>query len=163
MIGLGLRLGNDVRHAGGARALGVGDQHVGHHGQQRDRGEVLDGVVVQVLVQRGVDRHAIGHDQDGVAVRLGARHAGRADVAARARAVLHDEGCVELLAHGLAQGAGDAVHGAAGREGHDPFDRTVGIAVRQRGGRAAQHRERQEGAGKGFEYMAHAHGCLRGA
>ncbi|MPM43662.1 hypothetical protein SDC9_90339 [bioreactor metagenome] len=109
------------------RALGgVHHQHVGHHGQQADGREVLHRVIAQLGVQRLVGGHADGGDHDGVAVARLLGHIVRTDVAARAGAVFHHHGLAQHAARLVAQRAGDHVHGASGRERHNPLDRLGG-------------------------------------
>jgi hypothetical protein len=75
---------------------GADKQHVGQHGHQGHRLEVLDRVVGQVLVQAGVDGvGADGAAEQRVAVGLGLGHVGGAHGAGRAGLVVDDERLAE--------------------------------------------------------------------
>ena len=90
---------------------------------QADRLEILHGVVGQLGIEERIDR--VGRDrsdQEGVAVRRGLRDRAGAEIAARARAVLHDERLAEILLHVLREQPPEQVGGAAGRERHDEID-----------------------------------------
>src|SRR3546814_17697661 len=67
------------------------------------------------LFEQGlVDGLRVGHDQQGVAVGLGARHRGRADDRAGSRLVLDHDRLAELLLQLLAQIAGIDIRGTTG-------------------------------------------------
>jgi hypothetical protein len=95
--------------------------------------EVPHHVERQRAVDGGADRLAVGVLQDGVAVgrRLGDR-VGR-DIAAGARAVLHDHRLTEHLGHFRADHARHRVDGAAGHEGDDDADRLARIGLGKSG------------------------------
>src|SRR5690606_214050 len=122
-----------------------------HHGDARQRLEIVDGIDLQLAVQVGVDgvRADRAHEQR-VAVGLGAGGHLHADVAAGAVAVLDDDAFTELAAQVLADDSGQDVGGAAGGEGHDDGDRLGGevLGHGRRGGQGADTGE-GDGAGKG--------------
>ncbi|KAG1251623.1 hypothetical protein G6F65_018270 [Rhizopus arrhizus] len=94
-VRIGLARGHHVLH-GLVRLVRPHQQHVRNAAQQDDRREILGRVVVDARQQRRVDR--MGGDraqQQGIAVRLGARHGVGAQHATRAALVFHQ--------HGLAQ------------------------------------------------------------
>ncbi|MNS48014.1 hypothetical protein D3C72_805710 [compost metagenome] len=141
-----LRVDDQVRQRLDVVLLGefiVHHQHVRHRRHDRHRREILDRVVRQVGEQPGVDgvRGHRAHDQRvAVGRRLG--HQIGADIAARARPVLHDHGLAERTAHLFGQHAGHGVQRAAGRVRHDKADRLGReISGLRQGGRA----ERQGG------------------
>ncbi|MPM72548.1 hypothetical protein SDC9_119524 [bioreactor metagenome] len=72
---------------------------------------------------------AHGAHEQRVAVRRSACGHGAANVAARARAVVHHHGLTELLRQILRDHARQNVGGAARRERHDDGDRLAGIVV----------------------------------
>ncbi|MPM72283.1 hypothetical protein SDC9_119256 [bioreactor metagenome] len=160
----GLCRGHHVGHALDLGLGGVGDQDVGHHGQHAHGREVLDRVIAELAVQRLVGGHADGGNHQRVAVGRGLGHEVGADVAARAGAVLDDEGLAQRARGLLAQGAGDGIHGAARREGHDPANglaRPVGLGRLGMGGggQGAQAEDGWQG-GEGAEKAALHGGCL---
>jgi hypothetical protein len=128
---------------------GMADQHEGDGGQHADRFEVLQRIEGHLGIQAAVGRQRAGRAYaQGVAVgrRLGDDR--QADVAARARAVVHHHLLAELLVEPRDQHAHDRVGTAAGREGHHHADRLfreVGrrTSLRQGGGRGS-HRQRQD-------------------
>ena len=106
-------------------------QHEGHRRGQRDRREVLAGIVGQLLVERGVGGQRAGrrHEQR-VAVGRRLRRRGRRDHGAAAGAVLDDDRLAEpLLELRLELRARQDVHGAAGAERQDQRDRPGWIVV----------------------------------
>ena len=122
LAGVGLGHADEILHVVNALGLGlvgVHHHHVGHGGHQGDGHKVLDGVVGQLGVQRAVDAvgaHGAHQQRVAVAGRLG-HHLGT-HVAARARAVVHDELLPERLGQLGRHGAGQDVGGATGRKGH---------------------------------------------
>ena len=112
--------------------------------QARDRLEVGQQIVVQVLVDHAVgDMGADMADADRVAVGRRAHRLADGDRAGRARGVVDDELLAELLGHALADDARHQVGRPAGGKRHDHGDRLAGIGVRQR---AAGDETRRQGA-----------------
>ncbi len=164
---MGLGVADEVLHARDAlraRLLGIDFHHVRHRGHQRDRHEVLDGVVGQLAVERAVDAvgaHGAHEQRVAVGWRLGDDL--RADVAARARAVVHHE----LLTEGAAQfgrdGPREDVGGAAGGEGHDDAHGLGRPRVGARGGLPGRERgAREQRAAQGDGAAAEHGGFLEG-
>ncbi len=129
----------------------IGDQHRGHVREQRDRNEVLVGVVGQLAVekwihhQRAVDRH-----QERVAVRVGLGDDLRADDRVGARPVVDDDRLAEFVGELLADEAGEEIRRPARRERDDQADRArrIGLGSGRLGcGRKAgqQHDDDQQG------------------
>ncbi|MNT35559.1 hypothetical protein D3C72_1715910 [compost metagenome] len=118
--------------------LGAGQQHQGadaHHADTREAVRIVRQVLVQIAVR---DECGVGGHQDGVAVRLLARHIGRANGRAGARLVFHDHGLAQGLGHAFSQDAGQHIGGATGREGRDDLDGSgrIGLGLRAQRGRA---------------------------
>ena len=107
--------------------IGTHHEHVRRVHQLRDRREVLDRIVGQVVEQRGVHRDRGRGHQQRVAVRLGARGLSHADVAGRAAAIFDDDALPERLRHEGRKDAADDVGRSARRERHDHRDRPVRI------------------------------------
>lgn len=76
--------------------LGIDDQHVRRGTDQRDRRDILDGVVFRRVEQRRRDERRRRGDAEGVTIRVGLRDLARADLAAGARTV-HDNHCLVQL------------------------------------------------------------------
>src|SRR2546429_2540004 len=110
------------------------DQHLRRAGEKRDRREVLVWVVRQRLVEMLVRRdRAIDADEQRVAVGWRVGHGLRADVAAGAGAVLHDERLAKRCLQLRAEQAPDDIRRRARWERHDELDRVRGIWLRRRG------------------------------
>ncbi len=109
-------------------------QHERHVRDQRDRHEVLDRIVGQLLVERGVDgQQAARRHQQRVAVgrALGDRIGG--DHGPAAGAVLDHERLAETVGEMLAEPAREDIGAAARRVRHDDGDLARGILLRRRG------------------------------
>ena len=103
-----------------AGTVGIDHQDVGLRADQADRDEILLGVVVQLLVERGVGgEDAVVAHQQRVAVGRRARDLLGGDVAAGAGPVLDDERLVQDFVEPLADDARQHVARAAGREGDE--------------------------------------------
>ena len=115
-----------------------------HH--QRDRREVLDRVVGQVVahVRRDADRAERGEEQRG-AVGLRLRHVVGADRAVGAGLVLDDDGLAEDVLDLVGDQAADEIGRAAGREGDHDVDRLVGKVLRLHGGRGRGEQQQSRG------------------
>ncbi|MCY1250445.1 hypothetical protein D9M72_640900 [compost metagenome] len=81
-----------------------------------------------------------GSHQDRVAVRIGARDIGRAEIAAGAGDVLDDHLLAEVFRHFLRDDAGDHVGRPAGGEGNDQCYRSVREALGEGRGAKGQRR-----------------------
>ena len=131
------RLGerDQLRHrVGGHR--GIDHQDVGLGADQADRDEILLGVVVQLLVERGVGgEDAVVAHQQRVAVGSGTGDLLGGDVAAGAGPVLDDEGLVQDVLKPPADDARQHVARPARREGDQQRDRPVRIGALLRVGR----------------------------
>ena len=105
----------------------------GHARDERDRHEVLHGIVGKVLVEARVDRvRADGAAHDRVAVGRGLGDLGGTEPAARARLVLDDHGLAERDAQLLGDGAAHDVRAAACGERNDVADRLRRPRLRRR-------------------------------
>ncbi|MNI66740.1 hypothetical protein D3C73_1223310 [compost metagenome] len=114
----------------------VHDQGRGDDGKARDRFEVA-GRVTRGFIQPVVGGlRAVGAIGQRVAVRIGARRDGRADVATRAGAVFHDDGLAQFARQGLGHEPRQRVATATRRERHHERDRVGGPGglLRQDGG-----------------------------
>jgi len=108
---------------------GVDGDHVGRHGDNGDRREVLDGIVGHLGEQARVDKKACAHGDQRVAIpRRRSDHA-RRDIAARARLVHHVELLAETGRQLVGHDAGDGVSRPAGREAHHHLHRLVGVGL----------------------------------
>ncbi|MNT28644.1 hypothetical protein D3C72_1643470 [compost metagenome] len=129
--GVGLQVLDQVRHRADAVLVGEGRiqfQDVRHGNHQRDRHEVLDRVVGQLGVHGLIDGvRADRAHQQGVAIGRGARGFRRADVAARARLVIHHHRLVPRLAQFGGHDARGDVCCAAGGKGHDDLHVAFGV------------------------------------
>ncbi|KAG0920097.1 hypothetical protein G6F32_015771 [Rhizopus arrhizus] len=109
-------------------------QRGGDDGKARDRLEVA-GRIAGRLVEPMVDGlRAVGAIGQRIAVRLGPRSDGRADIAARAGAVFDDEGLAQRFGQVLGQIAAGHVGALPGLVGDDDPHRFGRIFVRRRGG-----------------------------
>src|SRR5262249_5128208 len=114
------------------------DQHVGRGYGERDRREVAQRLIAQVLEQGRVDReHAYRAYQYRVAVRVGLGDELGGDRAIRARPVLDHGLLVEKFLELRADRAPDDIRRSPGHEGDHDLDRLAGILRRagQRGER----------------------------
>ena len=124
------------------------DEYVGEEADQRDRGKVVDRIVVDRGEEIAVDGKTRGGDVHGVAVGGGAGDVFRGDVAAGARLVLHHHLLAPHFRQPRADDAADRVDAASGRERHDQLDETGGPSLRRRSlrdGSAASQRGRERG------------------
>jgi hypothetical protein len=135
----GLRCGDQAGHRIGLHQPGVGEQHGGEADGQRDRRKVGRGIEGQVFVKRRIDR-ICGHvaEQQGVAVRLGARDIVGAEIARAARLVLDHYRLADQLRHLRPDQSREEVGAAAGRPRHDQLDLPFRVGPR----RGRPHRER---------------------
>ena len=104
-----------------------------HHrllGEQRDRGEIVDGVVAPLLVDRlviGVGSGAT--QQQRIAIGRGVDDTGHPDDAASAGRILDDQRLAQQLAHPRRKNAAHDVERAARGIGDDHDDRPRGIGL----------------------------------
>ncbi|KAG1248863.1 hypothetical protein G6F68_013621 [Rhizopus microsporus] len=116
-------------------------QRGGDDGKARDRLEVA-GRIAGRLVEPMVDGlRAVGAIGQRIAVRLGPRSDGRADIAARARPVFHDDGLAQFARQRFGHQAGQRVAAASCGKGHDQRDGVRGPVglLRQRGACCQRH------------------------
>jgi hypothetical protein len=123
----------------------------GRRDEGRDRREVAHGIETLIGVERGVDPvRAVRAEEERVAVRRAPRDGEGAEVAARARPVVHDAGLPRLPRDGLREDAAEDVGGGArakgttrrmGRFGHAPCARAGTTATGSSG--AARRRGRR--------------------
>jgi hypothetical protein len=136
-------------------------QHEGQRGELRDRREVVDRIIGQLLQGRR-DRKADRVDEEGVAVRRRLRDDLGADRAAPARAIVDNHGLAPTLAETLRHQPGDVVGGAAGDERNHELDRLSRIVLRR--ARRARGQTPGENAGEACEQADHpsspASGCI---
>ena len=118
LVDPGAQFAEVIGFQGGA----ANDGH-GHIVDDAQELKVVEHVERQLAVQRRHGGHADVIEQQGVAVGWGTRHLGGANGAACAGNVFNHYGsAAQRLAHGFCQIAGDAVGGAACREGHHDRD-----------------------------------------
>ena len=106
------------------------DRHRRHR-HERDRGEILHGVVGQLLIEGRVD--GVGADrrhQQRLAVRRGLGDGVGAERAARPAAVVDQHGALQFVGQHLRQGPRDDVGRPAGRERNDQADLLAGEGLR---------------------------------
>ena len=94
-----------------------------------DGHQVLHRVEGERVQVRARDQR-VGRGEDRVSVSRQLGNQVGADIAARAGAVLHQEGLAKVLRQPFAQDAGDKVERAAGREGDDDTHRLGGPGLR---------------------------------
>ena len=133
------------------RQVRVGDQHQREAAGERDRDQVLDRIVWQVLIDEGVDRGRRDRLEDqrvAVGPRAGDRVGG--DGAAGAALVLHHHLLAELVAELLGGEPRHHVDAASRRQRNDELDRPVGPGFlrRKRAARRDDQRKRPETARK---------------
>ena len=117
-LGISNHLGQGIK-----RGIGLGNDGELQIGHQSNGLDVLDRVVGQGFVQRGIDREGRVDHADGVAVRAGLGHIVHANDRACASFVVNDHGLPPDLLQLHADQAPQSVGGTAGRERHDHFDR----------------------------------------
>src|SRR6195256_4416518 len=113
----------------------VQDQHLMGEGEIGDRLEILDRIVGQVLVERGIDRDAAAREQaNGAAVRRRRLAGVGGDDRVRAGAAFDDEAMRIALLERLAERAHHDVDRAARSERNDDADRAGGVTGLAEGG-----------------------------
>jgi len=115
--------------------IGAHEQHVRGIDELADRHEILERIIGQIAVERGIDRDRGRGEQERVAVGRGARRDRHAGIAAAAAAVVDDDGLAEGFLERHRDDARDDIGRPARRERHDQGDRPFGIGgVRDAGG-----------------------------
>ena len=115
---------NSLQRVGRKRLVDGDDERRRRH--HRDRHEILVGIVVDLGGQRRQRQQRDRRRTTACSRRLGVRHVGGADDAARADLVLHDEGLLEGDVQALGRDPRHHVGDAAGRIGNDQRDGPVG-------------------------------------
>jgi hypothetical protein len=104
--------------------------HARHADNAGDRSNIANKIVIELIVQRRVDRVvAAGHEQR-IAVRRCAHDRLGADIAAGSRSVLDDEWLAEALRQPLSHQARDGVGRTASGEWRDQTHRPRWIGLR---------------------------------
>ncbi len=131
LAGVGLEVLDQLGKAGDRQDVGVDDDHAGRLDDFRHADKVLDRVVGQLGIDRGVDavRRQRGN-AERQAVGRGARHFGGADRAARAGAVFQHHRLLEDARERLLQAARRDVRGAPGRKRNDDAQRFAFLGKR---------------------------------
>ena len=119
------------------------DQRVGNVEHDRDRDEVVEWIIGQVLVEAGIE-YDVAQAADEQRIAVGRRVDGGlgADDGAGAGAVFHHHALPQPLAELVGQQPADDVVAAGRPDRHDDLDRTVGIVLR--GGAAGGEPERRQ-------------------
>ena len=126
------------------------DEHARHVRHHRDRREILDRVIRQRLEERQSGRqHAAVGEEERVAVRRRLRDRRRGDPAARAAAVVDDDGLLPEIGETFLEDAAEDVGPAAGRRRNEHPDRLRGVLLRESRGRESDRRKGgcEDGAG----------------
>ncbi len=123
---------------------------------ERDRREVLDRVVRDVLVHVRHDGHRADrlHHEHRAVRRRGLDRVGR-DAADGAGTILDDHRLAERGRHLLGDDARDDVGGAARREADEDLDRLVDLVLRERGRGTGSGGAQREAGGEGREASFH--------
>jgi hypothetical protein len=142
----------------------------------RDRREILDRVVRQLLHQRRVGRmRRVRRHEQRIAVGRGLRHDFRRDRAVRPRTIVDDHVLIQRIAQLLCRDARDRIGTASRRKWHDQADRPAWIGIigarRQRnrgsgqrqdgGGQRAPHAEIRHVVSSVFLSAARRHASMR--
>ncbi|MCY1536815.1 hypothetical protein D9M68_722860 [compost metagenome] len=146
-------IGQKLAHVGHRQAVGH-RQHVLRRPDRAHRPQVLLRVERHALEERRIDGQRHGVDGEHVAVGLGARHGGHADVAGGAGAVLHDHALPQRPPPGIGNQARGDVHAAARRERHDERHRAFGKCAGgdgRLGPTGCDGKGRAQGAGGGVD------------
>src|SRR5262249_5508870 len=135
-----LRIDLGTRHDVGERcerALRLCRNDVGRDCEIGDWRKILGGIVGNVLVERRIGKESTGGKEQRGPIGIGARNRDGAEIAARARAVLDDDGLLERLPERRLQDAGDHIGRSRGTERNDDPDRLAGAEL----GRNRRRRE----------------------
>src|ERR1700704_5063054 len=141
LAGLGLEPGRELGQRIDAQLL-VDQHHHGHQAEAGDRLEVLDRIVTELLVQRGIAgvRHRRGGEH-GVAVGLGAHHRFGGDDAVGAALVVDQYGLAPHLRELVGDDARADIRRGAGRKRHHEGDPSARKCLRLRDPRHARRGE----------------------
>src|SRR5262249_22330508 len=103
---------------------------VGHGVDASDRGDIADKIVVELLIERGVDHVVRTDGEQRVAIRRRSHHGLGCYIAAAARAVLDDELLTEPLGQRLSHDTRDDIDRLTGGKTDHHAHRTRGIGLR---------------------------------
>jgi hypothetical protein len=153
----GLREAQQARQVLHAKP-GAAEQHEQRGADQRHGRGIRDRVVGELAVERGVGamRRALRPEQRA-AIRLGARHGLRADIAAGAGAVVDKDGLPEHRRPGFRDEPRDDVVRPAGGERHDEADRAPAEDLRAERPRRGRREGAAEEEAPGKRVRAHGH------
>ena len=127
LVRVGLEPGDQLGDAFGGMGIAHQDEHriVGHH---RDRHEVVEDAVGDLLPDGGADGHGAGRGaEQRVAVGRRLRDGLRCEPPGGAGLVLDQDGAADRFLQLLGEDARDRVGAAAGAESDDDPDRAVGV------------------------------------
>ena len=125
--------------------------HIGHAAEQRNRGEISNGIVAGFFVEKGAKHQPRRRDQQGVAVGRRFRDELIADVAARAQTRINHKGLSEGFGefgrkpacHQVGAAGAKRDHDAHGFGGVGGLHRLRGcLAAQERGGEGANNRSK---------------------
>ena len=134
-LGIGDELGD-----GFGRNRGINHHHFGHTHDTRDRRDVADKIVFEVVVERRVDRVRRGHQEKCVAVRWGTHDRFGADSGAATWAVFYYELLAEPPREPRSDEPRENVRQSAGGCGDDDAHRPRRIVLRPRDARHGRQR-----------------------
>jgi hypothetical protein len=133
------------------RERGIGDQRERRGAGQRHSGKIFGRIERDRLAikDRGDCENGLGAHHERVAVGRRLRHVGRCDHAARAGAVLHNDGLAEAVGHFRREDSRNYIGAAAGAEADEKLDRPIRIACRlcRHGAGPADQREHESQSG----------------
>src|SRR5215831_17097836 len=139
LAGIRLCIGDKLGH--GVRGKGWVHLHdLGHADRARDRRNVTDKVVTELLIERGIDGGGATDREEGVAVCRCSYDCLDPNIAAAAWTILNDELLAESLREPLADQSRSDVVQPTGRKGHDDAHRPRRIGLRPRYARYSRQR-----------------------
>ena len=143
LAGVGLGIGHKLLHIV-SRKLRFDHEDEAGLTDFADRSEVFYRVIRQLLVQADIGGlRGAGGNQKGVAICRRTFDRLRTQNAIGTCPVLDVDRLAQYLAHALADDASHRIGGTAGAEGHDKFERLVGVGLGPRGGcRRAERQQR---------------------
>ncbi len=128
LVLVGLHILDETLEIGRLEVLAGDDGHR-HIGDETDIVEGVERIIGELAIEGGTGGHADVMQQDGVAIRLGARHAASAQRAAGAADVFDKNLLAEILGHGFSDETCDRVGRTTRGERHDHGDRALGIGL----------------------------------